>query len=156
MKGRSDETRVEVAFDIANRAHGNQRDKVGEPYMHHVMFVADQAKLVYGFGSDEHIVAILHDVLEDAVDADQYLAQIWIVFGAVILRSLLALKHEPQENYMIYIMRVIKDKVARNVKRLDLGHNMMTERITKVRRMTERECAKQVVYKQALFIVDHA
>ena len=156
IKGMTDEARVDIAFEIANKAHGNQRDKVGEPYIYHIMWVADQAKLAYGFGSDEHIVAIMHDVLEDADNPEQYLAQIWIAFGAPILRSLLALKHERQEDYIVYILRVISDKTARNVKRIDLGHNMMVERITRVRRMTERECAKQLVYKQALFLVNHA
>ncbi len=152
----SDEARVEIAFQIANQAHGAQRDKSGEPYIHHVMWVATEAKVTYGFGSDEHIVGIMHDVLEDAENPGQYLALIFDTFGAVVLRALLALKHERQEDYMIYILRVIADKLARNVKRIDLNHNMMTGRITKVRRLTERECAKQVVYKQALFLVNHA
>jgi len=48
------------AIHIASEAHKNQKDKVGKPYITHVMRVMERCK-----SDDEKIVAVLHDVVED-------------------------------------------------------------------------------------------
>ena len=49
------------AISIAKQAHTNQKDKAGANYIHHPMRVMNAGKT-----TDEKIVGVLHDVIEDS------------------------------------------------------------------------------------------
>ncbi len=106
------------ALMVAIRVHADQRDKQGEPYLLHVLRVAeavfDEAK----------IVAVLHDVIEDddhfhslpMLDDDER--------GAVLLLT----RTEP-ETYARYIENIAEamgreGRLAREVKLADLRDNL--------------------------------
>ena len=55
---------IRLGFEIADKAHKNQKRKSGEPYIIHPLAVAS---IVLDLGMDENTVAaaLLHDVVED-------------------------------------------------------------------------------------------
>src|SRR5574343_147018 len=144
---------VKLAFDYANNVHCNQKDKAGEPYMNHIFAVAKVVADRYGYESTEHLVAILHDVLEGAEKPYVCAGEIYHLFGPAVLASLLAISKRKGETYFGYVMRVKADKVATAVKIVDIGHNMQTDRITKIRPLTPKEEEKQRLYRFALEIL---
>ena len=56
--------RIRHAFNVANDAHGEQKRASGEPYVNHVMAVAEILVQLH-LDTDAIIAAILHDVVED-------------------------------------------------------------------------------------------
>ena len=76
--GRSyDMEMLEKAYQIAEKAHGNQRRKSGELYISHPLSVAGLL-VELGMDSESVAAALLHDVVEDT---DVTLAQLRAVFG---------------------------------------------------------------------------
>ena len=55
---------LEKALAIAVEAHRGQKDRAGKPYILHPLRVMGRVST-----EDEQIVAILHDVVEDTLDA---------------------------------------------------------------------------------------
>lgn len=117
------------AFSIAVEVHGSQRDKAGEPYLFHVMRVAMAMDT-----DQERVVAILHDVFEDAgvcVSISLPYA-IETEFGVDVIRSLQCLTRMPEEEYSSYIRRVAQDPLAVKVKLADLRDNTDRRRLAKL------------------------
>jgi (p)ppGpp synthase/HD superfamily hydrolase len=141
--------KVAAAFAIAEMVHSDQKDKAGQPYMEHIREVANIAASIKGYGSKEHIVAILHDSLEDAKEPHRVAGQIWEKFGQSILTSVMAISKRKDEDYLVFILRVRQDEVARFVKRVDLSHNMRIDRILRFRSLTEKEVEKMRLYQIA-------
>ena len=52
---------VELALEIATKAHKGQVDKAGRNYIEHPITVASMC-----YNENEKIVALLHDVIEDS------------------------------------------------------------------------------------------
>lgn len=105
---------------IAKLAHQGQKDKSGEPYIHHPMTVAS-----YLEDPELKAIAMLHDTIEDtSVTYEDLLS----VFGNNIADTVLCLTHQKEEDYFDYIRRVKKDPAARLVKLADIRHNMLPER----------------------------
>ncbi len=105
------------AISIAARAHQDQVDRAGAPYMLQLMRV-----MLAVHSEKEQIVAILHDLLEDT---PWTLADLAIEgFSPAILRSLDAVTHRKGESYPAYIARVKADPVAARVKLADMRDNL--------------------------------
>lgn len=51
---------IESALAIAIQAHLGQKDKCGDPYILHPLFVMNRVETM-----NEKVVAVLHDVIED-------------------------------------------------------------------------------------------
>ncbi len=113
---------VELARQIATRAHANQRDKSGAPYIEHPARVAQ--RVADRGGSAEAIAAAwLHDVVEDTdVDA-AHLAQAGIPKS--VIATVLAVTKDPThtEGLEEYLARVVADPDGRLVKTADLDDN---------------------------------
>ena len=60
MELRFDSPQVQLANEIAAKAHAGQVDKAGKAYIHHPLAVASFVET-----NDEKTVALLHDVVED-------------------------------------------------------------------------------------------
>lgn len=116
---------VAAAAELARRAHADQRDKAGRPYIRHPESVA---AIVRGrFPDDEvaEIVAWLHDVVEDTgVTLDQIRAE----FGDDVADGVDAMSRRPGEDPDQYYARVAANQTARRVKRADLTDNTDPER----------------------------
>ena len=116
--------KVVAAFSLACKAHAGQRDKSGRAYVAHPMTVASNV------GDDETcvIVALLHDVVEDAhVSLDEIRDQ----FGSDVADAVALLTHDDDLTYGQYIDRIATsgNEVAIRVKIADLTHNMCVSRL---------------------------
>lgn len=130
------------AVEIARNAHTGQFDKGGNPYIEHSLAVADGVNT-----TEQKIVAVLHDVLEDSsVTAEDLLRE---GFPAELVESVRILTHNHTDDgsYEDYICCVRQNPVARAVKISDLCHNLDLSRIPHPTQHDRDRCKK---YKKAL------
>lgn len=117
------------AEDIALQAHLQQYRKVGKkPYYIHPKRVQLLAKSLH-YGLDAQIVALLHDVIEDAKNPKYYHDMIKSKFGSQILNAILLLSHDKDVPYAKYLQKLAKSsssiaKLAFKVKMLDMTDNL--------------------------------
>lgn len=112
---------LEKAITIAVQAHTGQTDKVGQPYILHVLTVMFSLDT-----TEEKIVGVLHDVIEDTTTTLDDLRAAG--FSENVLSALNALTHPKHEPYETYIQRVSENPLATRVKLADLEHNMDARR----------------------------
>lgn len=134
--------KIELAHQLARVYHEGQKDKAGIDYIKHPEFVADHVTT-----DEEKIVAYLHDTVEDTNLKPDIIKEL---FGEDILKSVLMLTHNKDEDYLEYVKRVKKDKVARAVKIADLTHNMQIDRIPNP---SEKDYKRLEKYKKAIEIL---
>ena len=110
------------AIEVAVTAHWGQRDRGGEPYILHPLY------LMFEMNTDtEKIVAVLHDVVEDTdVSLDTLKVK---GFSEEILGALDCLTRRDGESYENFIERIKQNVLACKVKLADLKHNMDISRI---------------------------
>lgn len=108
--------KTQLALAIAMRAHRGQRDKAGEDYIKHPLYIAEQMD-----DEDSTVVALLHDVVEDSdITFDELCAH---GFSVRVIDALKLLTHDDGEDYFSYIARVRENPLAAKVKLADLRHN---------------------------------
>ena len=136
----------ELAFQIAKKAHAGQVDKAGKDYILHPMTVTS-----YMDTDTEKAVAYLHDILEDTnITVDQLRNQ----FPKEIVDTVIILTRKKNKNYLNYICRVAKCRLAKKVKVADLLHNLD---ITRIKEPTERDFKRLEKYRNAvLYLAMHA
>jgi len=134
------------ALKVAFKAHKDQKDRSGLPYILHPVHVAEQMKT-----EDTCVVAILHDVIEDTDLTLEDLREKG--FTETQLRGVDLMTHREDEDYFDYVRKLSGDPVARTVKRADLLHNLDSTRLSKVSEKDEKRYAK---YRKALEILDRA
>lgn len=117
--------KVKKAALIAYNAHKDQSDKGGYPYIMHPIHIAEQMET-----EDETIAALLHDVIEDTDIGFEYLKKEG--FSDTVINCLKILTKDPNEDYMDYIRKIKKTGgIALKIKKADMAHNMIAERISK-------------------------
>lgn len=126
------------AYMIAKEAHKGQKDKAGEDYIKHPVYVAKHVK-----GRDAKVVALLHDVVEDT---DKTIDFIRGNFGDKIAEAVSLLTHDKSVPYAEYVLSIKANDLARKVKIQDLRHNMNLCRLKEVtvddaRRVKKYACA---------------
>lgn len=132
------------AMKLCFKAHKDQVDKSGMPYVFHPFHVAEQM-------TDEAatIVALLHDVVEDT---DYTLEDIAAEgFGKDILEAVALMTHEDDIPYLDYVAKLKENPIARAVKLADLTHNSDLSRIGEIDEETKRRLEK---YKKAKDILE--
>lgn len=112
---------LKKAEETAKKAHAEQKDKSGFPYIGHVRRVAANVK-----GTREKTVAWLHDVVEDTAVTMEDLKKI---FPTQILYHVNLLTRKEGVSYPEYLEAISKDPVARRVKLSDLRDNSDITRI---------------------------
>lgn len=112
-----DEALLSDALYIAERAHRNQRDLRGRPYIMHLLEVAAD---VTAHGPKTTVVAILHDVWEDGYQGSLE------DFGPEVIEAVDAITRLEGEPYMEYVERVGGNRMATVVKLADLRRNVST------------------------------
>ena len=114
---------IERAIEIATEAHRGQLDKAGNEYIGHPLRV-----MAMGKTTEEKIVGILHDVVEDSSWTFERLAAEG--FSAPIIEALRCLTKQPDsEPYDKYIARIKHNPLAVAVKLNDLTDNMDIRRL---------------------------
>lgn len=113
---------VQLAREIATRAHQGQTDKAGAPYITHPARVAAR---VAGDPKAE-MVAWLHDVVEDTSVTLDDLAR---DFPADVVSAVDAITRRPDEDPGAYYRRVAADPLALKVKYADLDDNSAPDRL---------------------------
>ena len=132
------------AMKLCFKAHKDQVDKSGMPYVFHPFHVAEQM-------TDEvtTIVALLHDVVEDT---DYTLEDIAAEgFGKDILEAVALMTHEDDIPYLDYVAKLKENPIARAVKLADLAHNSDLSRIGEIDEETKQRLEK---YKKAKAILE--
>lgn len=109
-------SKYQRALVFASIWHNGQKRRGGADYIVHPIRVADAL-----WTEEQKVAALLHDVVEDT---DCSLADIYEYFGAETTKTINALTHRKGESYVDYIYRVLKDRVARQVKIADIADNL--------------------------------
>lgn len=110
---------VESALAMAVEAHAGQKDKSGNIYILHVIRVWQGVRAITN-SEDCHIVALLHDVVEDTHTT---LEDIRTEFGERIMIAVDAITKRRGESLPDYIDRVAGDPIALRVKQADSWDN---------------------------------
>lgn len=131
-------------IEFAQMAHKGQKDKGGADYIGHPLRVMEQMDT-----TEEKIVAVLHDILEDTYYT---ITDLYSILGIPdnLIESLILLKRRKGENYMTYIQSLTKDPMAVAVKIADLKDNMDLSRLPAV---TDHDLERQKRYAEALEIL---
>ena len=132
--------KLHQAIELAYQLHCGQRDKAGNPYLFHLIYVALQQD-----NEVAKIAALLHDSVEDGLIT---LKEIQNQFGGEIGTVVSLLTRSKEETYAEYIDRIAvsRNKAAISVKLADLEHNMQTDRFPE---MSEKYISLQERYKKA-------
>lgn len=116
---------LEQAIHIALQAHLGEADKGGNPYVLHPLRVMLAMET-----TEEKIVAVLHDVIEDSSFTIEELKQRG--FSKKVLDAVTLLTKKENQNYQDYISAIKKNPLVTKVKLSDLKDNMNTTRLKKV------------------------
>ena len=145
---------IDQAFDLAFRAHHEQKRKSGEPYIIHPIAVAD---ILFQLGMDPPSLetALLHDVVEDTpVTLDEIRAQFGdevanLVDGVTKIGKIPLFTREEQqaENLRKMLLAMCRDVRVILVKLADRLHNLRTLGV--MRPDKRRRIAKESLLRRA-------
>lgn len=133
------------AMNICFRAHRDQFDKSGVPYVFHPIHLAEQM-------TDEitTIAALLHDVVEDSAITLKELSSMG--FPPEAIRAVDLMTHRENIPYPDYIAAIGQNPVARAVKLADLRHN---SDITRLSTVTEQDLQRRRKYLHAIQLLEN-
>jgi len=133
------------AIILATKAHSNQVDKIGEPYILHPIRVMLSCNSI-----ECKTVAILHDVLEDTditvMDLKQLFKEYPITIVQPIIDAVVAITKIKNESYINYLAKVKNNYIATYVKKIDIKDNMSPIRTYKLDHDTQKRLAKKYEY----------
>lgn len=132
------------AMKLCFKAHKDQVDKSGIPYVFHPIHLAEQME-------DEAttVVALLHDVVEDTDYTLEDLLQMG--YPAEWVEAIGLMTHAEGVPYMDYVGEIKKNPIARAVKLADLMHNSDTARLDRVDEKAQARCKK---YAEAMAFLE--
>lgn len=131
------------AFKIATKAHEGQKDKAGQPYILHPLYIASQMET-----PEEFMTALLHDVVEDTEYTPEDLLHEGI--PEIVVEAVVRLTHEKGTPYLEYVDSLRENEIARTVKNADLKHNADLRRLPFV---TDEDLKRNEKYKKAIEII---
>ena len=137
---------LENAITLAVHQHAGQVDKGGQPYILHPLRVMLQLQQ-----TDQQIVAVLHDILEDTHTTTQDLQNLG--FQTHIIQAIQALTKLPHETRVQAAMRTAQNPLACAVKIADVQDNM---NLTRIPNPTARDLSRLEEYRQVLDILQKA
>ncbi|MEG1334479.1 MAG: hypothetical protein RSD11_12570 [Bacteroides sp.] len=131
------------AIEIALKAHAEQVDKAGQPYIEHPLRVMNM-----GTTDNEKIVGVLHDVVEDSDWTFEQLQREG--FSSEVIEALRSItKQSKDEPYDKFIQRIKKNPLAVKVKINDLTDNMDIRRLAYISDKDVKRLKKYLkAYKQ--------
>lgn len=117
---------LEIARQIAEKAHAGQKRKNGEDYINHCIRVSNMAA---EYSEEAAIVGMLHDVIEDSEVFASYLFEQG--FSDNVMYATCYMTHSKDECYLRYILELLHygriteaGKIAIQVKICDLKDNL--------------------------------
>lgn len=116
-------------------AHAGQKTAGGKPYILHPVMLALDNELTTDL---EKIVALLHDVMEDAPGYISW-EEILDIFGHEVLVALECITHPKNEPRVEYWDRCKSNPIAFAVKKADVRHNSRPDRIVEFDNIHDRE-----------------
>lgn len=131
---------LQIAIDIARRAHAGQVDKGGAPYIEHplrVMAALDDP--------ETKIAGVLHDVVEDSDITLADLREAGLPETSVA--AVEALTKRSGEAYEAYLARVMANRMALRVKIADMTDNSDLSRLPSP---TEKDLRRHDKYQRIL------
>ncbi len=115
------------AIEIANKAHVDQTDKAGEPYVLHLYRVMNMGKT-----EEEKICGVLHDLVEDTSWSFDDLRNEG--FSSNVIEAIQCVtKLDRNESYTSFIDRVAQNPLAIRIKLNDLTDNMDIRRLSEIK-----------------------
>ena len=136
-------SQVEIALEIALRAHMGQRDLDGNPVILHPLTVA-----LKGNNEEEIVAGLLHDVVEDTGYTFDDLLNAGI--SAKVVDALRLLTHEKGTVYLDYVRRIADshNPIAINVKCNDLEHNLQRgHKGDHLKQVAKHTAAKEIIHR---------
>ncbi len=136
-------SQIEIALEIALKAHKGQRDLDGKPVILHPLTVA-----MKGNNENEIVAGLLHDVVEDTDWTFDNLLQAGI--SAKVVDALRMLTHSKNVPYLDYVRRIADsdNPIAINVKCNDLEHNLERgRRGDHLRQVAKHTAAKEIIHR---------
>jgi (p)ppGpp synthase/HD superfamily hydrolase len=130
---------IKKAYELANNLHRGQVDKSGQPYIDHLIEVANQVDSV-----EAVMVALLHDAMEDQGVTRRFLISQGFSDAVIEAISLLT---KIDDDYMSYIQRIKQNDLARVVKIADMRHNSDLSRLKSV---SEKDIARKEKYLKSI------
>lgn len=130
---------IKKAYELANNLHRGQVDKSGQPYIDHLIEVANQMDSV-----EAVMVALLHDAMEDQGVTRRFL--ISQGFPDEVIEAITILT-KTDDDYMSYIQRIKQNDLARVVKIADMRHNSDLSRLKSV---SEKDIARKEKYLKSI------
>lgn len=134
---------VELALEIATKAHKGQVDKVGRNYIEHPITVASMCS-----NENEKIVALLHDVIEDSELTLEEIKSYG--FDDEVVEALEVITKTKELVYQEYISKVKNNAIARVVKIADMTHNSDLSRLGNI----NDDIARFKKYQKAIFYLN--
>ncbi len=138
----TEKEQLEKAIELAKKAHANQVDRGGNPYVEHLMAVASGSASL-----KEEAVAWLHDILEDTSVDEAYLRSEGFDDEIIEAVKLLTKCYGEHFSYEQYLSAIYANPFACAVKKRDLAHNMDISRLGK---MTIKDVIYQEKYQVSL------
>lgn len=116
---------ITQALKYINTKHEGQVDKLGVPYIWHLIRVARKLK-----NRNEKLLALLHDVIEDTDTSIEEIKALGVCDE--IIEALDLLTHKENVPYEEYIRDISTNPLAKTVKLADLADNSNAERLGKL------------------------
>lgn len=135
-------SQIEIALEIALRAHKGQRDLDGNPVILHPLTVA-----LKGNNESEIVSGLLHDVVEDTDYTFDDLLQAGI--SAKVVDALRMLTHSKDVPYLDYVRHIADshNPIAINVKCNDLDHNLARGRKgDHLKQVAKHSAAREIIH----------
>ena len=132
------------AMRLCYKAHRDQTDKSGLPYVFHPIHLAEQMP-------DEltTTVALLHDVAEDSPYTIEDMEALG--FPPEVTEAVALMTHEKGTPYLDYVARLGQNPIARIVKLADLRHN---SDLTRLDQVDERALTRVEKYQKAIELLE--
>lgn len=136
-------SQIEIALEIAMKAHMGQRDLDGNPVILHPLTVA-----LKGNNESEIVAGLLHDVVEDTEWTFEDLLEVGI--EPEVVDALRLLTHSKDVPYFDYVQRIADshNPIAINVKCNDLEHNLdRGRRGDHLKQVAKHTAAKEIIHR---------
>ena len=145
-----------LAEEIAVYAHRNKLRVNGEDYVNHPMRTSVNACNLCSPNDEEYrgveTLAILHDVIEDSDFTINDIKEIFEenklggFFEKYVKEELLALTHDKNEDYEVYIKRIMQYPAASLVKLVDLCDNLNLLSLNTFETKEYERCSRYLKY----------
>lgn len=136
-------SQIEIALEIAMKAHKGQRDLDGNPVILHPLTVA-----LKGNNESEIVAGVLHDVVADTEWTFEDLLEAGI--EPEVVDALRLLTHSKDVPYFDYVQRIADshNPIAINVKCNDLEHNLdRGRRGDHLKQVAKHTAAREIIQK---------